>query len=224
MTSARSAVGLARRQYFVVATAIPVCAILAAVARLHEPKPARQIQWSLAGRRVFPADNAWNQDVSKSPIDPNSGALIASIGVDKGLHADFGTIWNGAPNGIPYVVVDGRQPTVPVKFQYSDESDPGPYPIPPGAPIEGGPRSDGDRHVLVIDRDHWRLYELFAAYPDGAGWRAGSGAVFDLSSNHMRPAGWTSADAAGLPMISDNYNCAPATIISAFCLAGFPPD
>lgn len=157
---------------------------------------------SLGGRRPFPADNPWNTDVSQAAVDPNSNALIASIGLDTGLHPDFGTVWQGAPIGIPYVVVSGGQPRVPVSFEYAGESDPGPYPIPPDAPIEGGPASDGDRHVLVIDRDTWRLYELFAAYPEagGASWRAGSGAVFDLNSNALRPAGWTSADAAGLPI------------------------
>jgi hypothetical protein len=152
------------------------------------------------GRRPFPADNPWNQDVSREPVDPNSDALIAGIGVDTGVHPDFGTVWNGAPNGIPYVVVPGTQARVPVRFLYSGESDPGPYPIPPDAPIEGGPSSTGDRHILVVDRDNWKLYELFDAHREGDGWRAGSGAIFDLSSNALRPAGWTSADAAGLPI------------------------
>jgi hypothetical protein len=155
---------------------------------------------SLAGRRAFPADNPWNQEISGEPVDPNSDALIASIGLDTGLHPDFGTVWQGAPIGIPYVVVSGTQARVPVTFQYDDESDPGPYPIPSDAPIEGGSGSSGDRHILVVDRDNWKLYELFSAYRDGAGWRAGSGAVFDLNSNELRPAGWTSADAAGLPI------------------------
>jgi hypothetical protein len=157
---------------------------------------------SLLGRRPFPDDNPWNTDISGFPTDPNSAALLASIGLDRGLHPDFGTVWNGAPNGIPYVVVGSGQPRVPVAFEYADESDPGPYPIPADAPIEGGPSSDGDRHVLVIDRDAWMLYELFAAYPQSDGWKAGSGAVFDLNSNEMRPAGWTSADAAGLPILA----------------------
>jgi hypothetical protein len=155
---------------------------------------------SLGGKRVLPANNPWNQDVSGAPVDPNSDRLIASIGRDKPLHPDFGTVWEGAPNGIPYVVVRGSQPRVPVTFEYADESDRGPYPIPPHAPIEGGPRAKGDRHILVVDRDNWKLYELFSAYPQGAGWRAGSGAIFDLKSNKLRPAGWTSADAAGLPI------------------------
>jgi hypothetical protein len=156
---------------------------------------------SLEGRRPFPDDNPWNQDVSAAPVDPASAALIEGCGL-RNLHPDFGTTWNGAPIGIPYVVVDGDQPRVAVSFDYDEESDPGPYPIPPDAPIEGGPASGGDRHVLVIDRDRWMLYELFAAYPVGNGdrWHAGSGAVFDLASNELRPAGWTSADAAGLPI------------------------
>jgi hypothetical protein len=155
---------------------------------------------SLGGRRPFPDDNPWNRDISGDPVDPNSDALIASIGADTGLHPDFGTVWAGAPIGIPYVVVSGSQERVPVTFEYADESDPGPYPIPPDAPIEGGPSSTGDRHVLVIDRDNWKLYELFSAYRQGSGWRAGSGAIWDLSTNATRPAGWTSADAAGLPI------------------------
>ncbi|HWT03362.1 MAG TPA: hypothetical protein VN256_24145 [Pyrinomonadaceae bacterium] len=158
---------------------------------------------SLHGKQVFPDDNPWNEDISAAPVDPNSSAIITSIGLTRGLHADFGTVWNGAPNGIPYVVVSGVQQKVPITFtDYGDESDPGPYPVPPDAPIEGGPSGTGDRHVIVIDRDNWKLYELYTAYPvnRGASWRAGSGAVFDLNSNALRPAGWTSADAAGLPI------------------------
>ncbi|HEX5723877.1 MAG TPA: hypothetical protein VFX98_00350, partial [Longimicrobiaceae bacterium] len=158
---------------------------------------------SLDGRRPFPADNPWNLDVSQAPVDPASTTLLnACGGLDRGLHADFGTVWNGAPNGIPYVVVAGGQGKVPVTFDYDDESDPGPYPVPADAPVEGGPGGTGDRHVLVIDRDDWKLYELFDAHPvnGGQSWRAGSGAVFDLNSNALRPAGWTSADAAGLPI------------------------
>ncbi|HEU0077016.1 MAG TPA: hypothetical protein VFQ76_05160 [Longimicrobiaceae bacterium] len=157
---------------------------------------------SLNGRRPFPSDNPWNQDVSGEPVDPNSAALIAACGADRGLHPDFGTVWNGAPNGIPYIVVSGSQARVPVTFDYDDESDPGPYPVPAAAPIEGGPNGTGDRHVLIVDRDNWKLYELYDAHPVNAGqsWTAGSGAVFDLNSNALRPAGWTSADAAGLPI------------------------
>ena len=156
---------------------------------------------TLPPKPVFPADNPWHQDVSRLPVDPNSAALIAAMNPGHALHCDFGTVYGGVPNGIPYVVVPGSQPRVPVSFQYSDESDPGPYPIPPDAPIEGGPNGEGDRHVLVIDRDHWKLYETWDSHPDGhGGWRCGSGAIFDLSSNALRPAGWTSADAAGLPV------------------------
>jgi hypothetical protein len=158
---------------------------------------------SLHGKPVFPANNPWNQDVSNMPVDPNSANLIASIGLNTGLHADFGTVFNGAPNGIPYVVVSGSQTLVPINYTaYGDESDPGPYPVPANAPIEGGPASSGDRHVIVIDRDNWRLYELGYAFPinNGATWNANCGAIFDLNSNAQRPAGWTSADAAGLPI------------------------
>ena len=151
----------------------------------------------LPSRTVFPADNAWNRDVSGDSVDPNSDSLIAACGAARSLHPDFGTTW-----GIPYTVVSGTQPKVPVSFDYDDESDPGPYPIPSNAPIEGGAAAGGDRHVLVVDADNWMLYELFDARPQGGGasWTAGSGAVFDLSSNAVRPAGWTSADAAGLPV------------------------
>lgn len=155
---------------------------------------------SLGGRRPFPDDNPWNTDISGLPVDSRSDTLIASIGNDTGMHPDFGTIWEGRPIGIPYVVVSGSQTKVSVSFDYADESDPGPYPIPSNAPIEGGSDADGDRHILVIDKDNWRLYELFYAYPNGSGWTAGSGAIFDLNSNDLRPAGWTSADAAGLPI------------------------
>jgi hypothetical protein len=153
------------------------------------------------GRRPFPDDNWWNRDVSSDPVDPQSATLIASCGL-RNLHPDFGTVWNGAPNGIPYVVVRGAQPKVPVSFYYDDESDVGPYPIPANAPIEGGANGTGDRHVLVVDVDNWKLYELFDARPvnGGASWTAGSGAIFDLGSNALRPMGWTSADAAGLPI------------------------
>jgi FG-GAP-like repeat len=158
---------------------------------------------SLNGSRPFPANNAWNMDVSRFPVHPNSANLIASMGNATGLHPDFGTFWEGSPIGIPYVVVAGSQQRVPVNFiWWPEESDSGPYPIPPNAPIEGGPASDGDRHVLTIDRDNWKLYETYYSYPvnNGASWDAGSGAVWNLRSNKLRTPGWTSADAAGLPI------------------------
>jgi hypothetical protein len=157
----------------------------------------------VGGCSVFPSDNPWNQDISELPVHPNSAAFVASVGEDAHMHPDFGTEWEGAPIGIPYVIVQGDQARVPVEFEYADESDPGPYPVPPDAPIEGGPDADGDRHILIVDADACVLYELYAAYPegDGASWTAGSGAIFDLSSNDLRPEGWTSADAAGLPIL-----------------------
>ena len=157
---------------------------------------------SLHGKQIFPADNPWNRDISNAPVDPNSSRIIAAVGLDAQLHPDFGTVYRGAPNGIPYIVVAGSQPLVRIDLtSYARESDRGPYPVPRNAPIEGGANSDGDRHVLVVDRDNWKLYEMFGAFPNGDGsWRASSGAIFDLKSNGLRPEGWTSADAAGLPI------------------------
>jgi hypothetical protein len=137
-------------------------------------------------------------------VHPQSAAWIASIGATAGLKADFGAgLWNGGPIGIPYTTVPGAQARVPVSFTYAGESDPGPYPIPADAPIEGGSSSTGDRHVLVVDRDACRLWELYSAYPQNGGtsWTAGSGATWDLNSNALRPLGWTSGDAAGLPIL-----------------------
>ncbi|NES16189.1 hypothetical protein G3554_17825 [Micromonospora sp. PPF5-17] len=153
---------------------------------------------------VFPADNVWHADVSRLPVHPRSAAMTAAIGADAAVHADFGSgRWEGAPIGIPVTVVPAGQRRVPVTFGYADESDPGPYPVPPDAAVEGGPGGTGDRHVIVWDRTACRAYELFDAHPAaGGGWRAGSGAVFDLRSNRLRPAGWTSADAAGLPILA----------------------
>ncbi len=164
------------------------------------PVPALGAGANLNGRRPFPATNAWNTAVDQAAVDPHSSTLIASIGLTGHLHPDFGADYDGGPFGIPYVVVAGQQKKVPVSFDYADESDQGPYPIPAKAPIEGGAGSDGDRHVLVVDRDHWKLYELYDAHPAGSGWTAGSGAVFNLATGTNRPAGWTSADAAGLPI------------------------
>jgi hypothetical protein len=137
-------------------------------------------------------------------VHPNSDAIVRSIGVSEHMHADFGSgLYQGAPIGIPYVTVPARQRRVRVSFDYADESDRGRYPIPKRVPIEGGRSSDGDRHVIVVDRARCRLYELFDAHPlaGGARWHAGSGAIFNLRSNRLRPRGWTSADAAGLPIL-----------------------
>jgi hypothetical protein len=150
---------------------------------------------------IFPASNPWNQRVDKLPVAPDSDAIIGSIGRDRGLHADFGSgLWDGGPIGIPITIVRGSQPKSRVAFEYADESDKGPYPIPANVRIEGGRQSDGDRHALIVDRDRCRLYELYALYPEGGAWRAGSGAIWNLRSNRLRPSGWTSADAAGLPI------------------------
>ena len=165
--------------------------------------PAPQGSDALAGCSMFPPDNVWNTRVDSLPVDARSSAYINSIGSGTGLHPDFGTVWAGAPNGIPYTTVLGAQPLVTVTFGYDDESDPGPYPIPPSAPIEGGPNSSGDRHVLVVESTNCKLYEMYSAYPQADGsWTAGSGAVFDLRSNVLRPDTWTSADAAGLPILA----------------------
>jgi hypothetical protein len=159
---------------------------------------------TLAGCPVFPADSAWNRRVDALPVARNSAALMRSIGLDAHFHADFGSgTWDGGPIGIPYTVVDGSQQRVRVSFDYADESDRGPYPIPSDAPIEGGRDADGDRHVLVVDKAACKLYELFDAHPldRGRAWHAGSGAAWDLRSNRLRPKTWTSADAAGLPIL-----------------------
>ena len=158
---------------------------------------------TLAGCPIFPVDNVWNTPVDQLPVDGNSATYITTIGATKTFHPDFGAaVYDGGPIGIPYDVVTGTQPRVSISFDYSDESDPGPYPIPPNAQIEGGPNSTGDRHVLVLDRDNCVLYEMFSSYPQPNGsWQAGSGAVFDLESHALRPRDWTSADAAGLPIL-----------------------
>lgn len=148
------------------------------------------------GIPIFPADNPWNTDISTYPVHPNSTNFINNMAPDTGLHPDFGTTWNGGPNGIPYCVIGAGVPTVPITFYYPDESDPGPYPIPADAPREWG----SDHHISVVDTDAKKLYEVYDATKTSWGWSAGSGAVFDLTSNALRPDGWTSADAAGLPI------------------------
>ena len=149
------------------------------------------------GCPILPPANALNRDISRAPVDPRSADYVASIGLSAHLHADFGS---NPAYGIPYAVVGPHQPKVAISFtEFGAESDPGPYPVPPGAPVEGA-GAEGDRHVLVLQRGSCRLYELYNARRAGAGWDAGSGAVFNLRSSRLRPEGWTSADAAGLPI------------------------
>jgi hypothetical protein len=150
------------------------------------------------GCPLFPADDPLNEDISQAPVDPNSASYIAAIGASGHLHADFGT---NPSYGIPYVVVGPHQPKVPIEFsEFGEESNPGPYPVPPNAPVEGA-GEEGDRHVLVLQKHTCKLYELYSAHRQGAGWEAASGAVFSLRSRALRPEGWTSADAAGLPIL-----------------------
>src|SRR6266540_4015877 len=152
---------------------------------------------------IFPADNVWHADVSRLPVHPRSAAYVASIGPSRPVHPDFGSgLLDGKPWGIPVTTIRAGQPRVPVSFDVPDESDPGPYPIPRDALVEGGPNGDGDRHVIVYDPAGCRAYEMHDAHPSGGGWRAYSGAVFDLRSNRMRPLSWTSADAAGLSILA----------------------
>lgn len=178
----------------------------------HSATPTPQSGWVTGVEPqcdVFPPDNPWHLDVSQLPVDENSANYLASIGTSGNLHPDFGTVWAGAPIGIPYVIVGSSQPKVPVSFYYDSESDPGPYPIPNDAPVEGQPVGQpntanfgGDRHVLVVDDTNCLLYETYDSHPvnGGESWDAGSGAIWDLASNELRPEGWTSADAAGLPI------------------------
>jgi hypothetical protein len=161
------------------------------------PWPGSVVGASIGGCPTFPADNAWNRDISSAPVDPSSAAYVARIDSFRSfVHPDFGS---DPSYGIPYVVVAGSQPWVPITFTaYGDQSDPGPYPVPLNAPVEQG--SDG--HVLVVDSGDCHLYELYQAQRNGSGWDAASGAVFDLRSNALRPDTWTSADAAGLPILA----------------------
>jgi hypothetical protein len=152
---------------------------------------------------VLPANNIWNTPVDTLPVLSNSTSMVTTIGASRGFHADFGSgTWDGGPIGIPFITVSGSQTTYPASFLYADESDPGPYAVPLNAPIEGGSNSTGDRHAIALDTDNCILYELYRAFPGSADWTADSGAIFDLKSNALRPATWTSADAAGLPIMS----------------------
>ena len=158
----------------------------------------------LNGFIPFPADNAWNTDISSMPVDPNSANIIAFIGASSPLHPDFGEgLYNGSKIGIPYQVVDTTtQPKIPIRIAaYKTESDPGPMPVPPNALIEGYPNpDDGDRHVLVLDRNGCWLYELYRSFTRNGLWKADSTAIWDMTTNEQRPYTWTSADAAGLPI------------------------
>ena len=184
--------------------------VLFAIPRLARPLPAQthpsaNVAGSptVAGCPIFPPDNIWNTRVDRLAVDPKSQAYIQSIGADKPVHADFGSgTYDGGPIGIPFVTVPGNQKRVRIAFDYRDESDLSNYPIPPNPPIEGGPSSKGDRHILIVDRDNCVLWEIYDArpQPDGS-WKAGSGAIFDLTCNCLRPDGWTSADAAGLAIL-----------------------
>ena len=178
--------------------AVAALSLVLASAVTGASKPAGPREYSCP---IFPASNPINRDISHAQVDPNSAAYIASIGLTGHLHPDFGT---NPSYGIPYTVVGAHQPKVPIKFtEYGEESNPGPYPIPANAPVEGA-GEEGDRHVLVLQEGSCKLYELYNAQRDAqraaGGWDAGSGAVFDLRSNALRPNGWTSADAAGLPI------------------------
>lgn len=157
----------------------------------------------LAHCQVFPEDNYWHADVSDLPVLPQSAAYVRSIGRDVGVKADFGSgLWDGGPIGIPFMVGDAATRRVRVSFLYASESDRGPYPVRRNPEIEGGRNGTGDRHILTVDTGKCRLYELYDAHRvTSTRWRAGSGAIYDLGSNAMRPAGWTSADAAGLPIL-----------------------
>jgi hypothetical protein len=146
---------------------------------------------------LFPSSNVWNKRVDTLPVAANSQAIISSIGRDVGLHPDFGTVLNGHPNGIPYTIANKKTKRYRVSFDYASESDKGPYPIPANVKIEAG----SDRHALIVERDRCRLYELYALQKKSGRWSAGSGAIWNLRSNRLRPSGWTSADAAGLPIL-----------------------
>lgn len=162
---------------------------------------------TLSGCQLFPSDHVWNARIDHLPRHTNSIAYVTTIGATATVHPDFGSgLWEGAPIGIPYTTVAGVDGPVDVTFYYDDESDAGPYPIPDNAPVEGAPpggvAAGGDRHVIVVDTDECVLYEVFDASREQDGsWTAGSGAVFNLSVYDLRPDGWTSADAAGLPIL-----------------------
>jgi hypothetical protein len=182
-----------------------VASVSAAFALLLLPGSAAHALRLPAARHcpVFPANNAWNQRVDKLPVASASAQLIASIGLGAPVHADFGSgKWDGGPIGIPFDVVSRTTPLHRVSFEYADESDRVRYPIPRHVHIEGGAHASGDRHAILVDKSTCRLYELYDLRRASHGWTAGSGATWSLRSNHLRHAGWTSADAAGLPIFA----------------------
>ena len=174
--------------------ALPACAALALAAAALADNEALGPKF-----QTLPADNPWHWDVSRHKVHPDSAKIIASMGADTDLHPDFGKTY-----GIPYAVVSAKTKKQKIlEWEYGDESDREPYPIPDNPPIEGGPDADGDRHILMVDRDAGMLYELYHVFPvEKKGWKAGSGAIFNLRSNDLRPENWTSADAAGLPIFA----------------------
>lgn len=188
--------------YFLVSVALFNCKKKDSPATPQNVQPTNDVE-SIA---IFPASHPLNADISSAPIDPNSSVILANIGLTTGLFPDFGSgLWEGAPIGIPFVVVGNGQPQVPVTFRgnnydddYGDESDQGPFPIPLDAPIEGN--GSGDSHVITVDTDNGVLYELYNASRTSNGWAASSAAKFNLKAEEYRTDGWTSADAAGLPI------------------------
>ena len=175
--------------------------VLAAALAVAIPRAA-EAQQVIGGCLVLPANNIWNTPIDTLPVLSNSSSMVTTIGASTGFHADFGAgLWDGGPIGIPFITVAGSQTKYPATFLYADESDSGPYAVPLNAPIEGGSSSSGDRHAIAIDTTNCILYELYDAYPQASSWNADSGAIYDLKSNALRPAGWTSADAAGLPIM-----------------------
>jgi RNA polymerase sigma factor (sigma-70 family) len=212
--AAVSAVGWAKAKVYATTLAVTAAAAAASAPFVlpdAAPAPATQaapvepiqlgVNASLGGWRPFPDDSDWNRDVSREPVDPRSEALVNVVGRDKPLFPDFGSKMNGVPMGTPYVVVSGEQPKVPVQLtDFRKQRDPGPYPIPPDAPAEAGEPTEGFRRLIVLERDSRTLYELVGARREASGWRAMGGFIFDLQSNRQRPAGWTSADGAGLPI------------------------
>ena len=182
---------------------IPAVALAAAVAAVLLTGSSADALRLPAARHcpIFPANNPWNQRMDKLPLSADSARLISSIGLDAPVHADFGSgRWDGGPIGIPFDVVSRKTARSHVSFEYADESDRVRYPIPKHVHIEGGANASGDRHAILVDKSACRIYELYDLRHAGHGWTAGSGAVWSLRSNRLRPAGWTSADAAGLPI------------------------